>query len=159
MKIQGKKTPGKTCTWKRLSVTPTVAEEAAGLLASVLEQDCMVICEALSFSTEESAGDGVIDTGATRSIGSAKALELLHELAMTESGKPCLEVLLGKPQLVFKFGNGKTASTSGCVSLWVLGVRVNIYVLETPAYVPICWEWTSWKQSMPASKYGQAEAL
>ena len=76
---------------------PTV-EEAAGLLATISEQDCMDICEAFSFSTEESAGYGVIDTGATRSIGSAKALELLHELAMTETGKPCFEVLLGKPQ-------------------------------------------------------------
>ena len=64
----------------------------------------------------------------------------MTETGKPETGKPCFEVLQGKPQLVFKFGNGKTASTSGCVSLWVLGVKVTIYVLETPAYVPILLE-------------------
>ena len=41
------------------------------------------------------------------------------------------------PLIVFKFGNGKTKSTCGCISLWMFGVKVFIHVLETPTYVPI----------------------
>ena len=87
------------------------------------EDMSLVILEAYSSSQEESAGCGVLDTGATRCIGSALALTLLHEMSIAETGEPCFKVEKNIPLIVFKFGNGKTQSTCGCISLWICGVK------------------------------------
>ena len=118
------------CPKKGKAQSAQAADEAAevaflteeALHASVLEKSdtCLVSASSVKGSIVEQCY-GIIDSGATASLGSVEAMEAVMEKNIKELGNSKVDIDLGKKP-TFKFGNGHRTT---CLSTAKLGMMVG----------------------------------
>ena len=91
-------------------------------------------------SDPENAGFGIIDCGATETVGSLPALESLMQARFQLNGRTEEVEVSAAPPKRFKFGNGTFSMSSSCVlvpqSVGELQLRLQLYTLDCEG-VPI----------------------